>query len=119
LEFINRIKIRKITICYNGFAKESKKNIIKGSSIFDHCKLTNIKVILNSVIYPYDNLNIDFTKINYAVLYNMYISFQESYYGKEGKSILSPVDFETQVQIVVIDTFNKNIQVQLRLLTLV
>jgi hypothetical protein len=76
--------------------KNLKNNIIKDASIFEHCKLTNIKVILNSVIYPYDNLNLDFTKKNYEVLFNIYTSFQESYYGKEeGKPILSPVDFET------------------------
>jgi hypothetical protein len=38
--------------------KNRKNNIINDSSIFNNCKLT----ILNSVIYLYDNLNIDFTK---------------------------------------------------------
>jgi hypothetical protein len=39
----------------------------------------------------------------------MYILFQESYYVKEeGKPILSPVDFETQAPIIVIDTSKQN-----------
>jgi hypothetical protein len=47
-----------------------KKNVIKDPSVFDHYKLTNIKVILNSVTYPYDNLNMDFTKKKIMQGYN-------------------------------------------------
>jgi hypothetical protein len=92
-----------------GLQKNLKNNIVKDANIFKHCKLHNTKVILNSVIYPFDNLNLVFTKKNYAVLYNMYTSFQESYYGKEeDKLILSPDDFKTKAPIVVIDSSKQN-----------
>ena len=60
---------------------------------------------MNYVIYPFDNLNIDFTKKNHAVLYIMYIL----YYGKEESNpILSSVDFVTQAPIVLIDNSKQN-----------
>lgn len=102
-------KLEKPRYVILGLQKNRKHNIAVDASFFDHCKITNIKVILNSVAYPYDNLNLNFSKKNYAVLYNMYTSFQESYYGKdEGKPILSPTVFETRAPIVMIDTSKQN-----------
>jgi hypothetical protein len=102
-------KLEKPRYVILGLQKNRKNNIAVDTSHFDHCKITNRKVSLNSVVYPYDNLNLNFDKKNYAVLYNMYTSFQESYYGKdEGKPILSPNSFMTQAPIVVIDTSKQN-----------
>jgi len=102
-------KLEKPRYVILGLQKNRKHNIAVDASFFDHCKITNIKVILNSVAYPYDNLNLNFSKKNYAVLYNMYTSFQESYYGKdEGKPILSPTAFETRAPIIMIDTSKQN-----------
>jgi hypothetical protein len=63
-------KLEKPQYVVIGLQNNLKNNIVKDAStrIFEHCKLTNIKVILNFVIYPYYNLNLDFTKKNYAVL---------------------------------------------------
>ena len=33
--------------------------------------------------YPYDNLNLDFDKNEYSLLYKMYCKFFKSYYSKE------------------------------------
>jgi len=41
--------------------------------------LSNLKVHWNSESYPYDNLNVDFSKNQYAHLYEMYTRFQSSY----------------------------------------
>lgn len=102
-------KLEKPRYVIVGLQKNRKNNITEDASRFDHCKITNIKVTLNSVVYPYNNLNLNFTKKNYAELYNMYSSFQESYYGKdEGKPILSPSTFESQAPIVMIDTSKQN-----------
>jgi len=47
---------------------------------FDTCKLTNVKLYLNSEFYPYDDLNLDFDKRRTAILYDMYLRFCTSYY---------------------------------------
>jgi len=40
-----------------------RKNIMsKDTSRFDHCKLNNVKLYLNSECYPYDDMNLDFDK---------------------------------------------------------
>ncbi|XP_025073874.1 uncharacterized protein LOC112552555 [Pogonomyrmex barbatus] len=37
-----------------------KNNMSEDVTIFDDCKLTNVKLYLNSEFYPYDDLNLDF-----------------------------------------------------------
>ncbi|XP_077259736.1 uncharacterized protein LOC143896062 [Temnothorax americanus] len=40
-----------------------RKNVMSAdTSRFDDCKLTNVKLYLNSEVYPYDDLNLDFGK---------------------------------------------------------
>ncbi|XP_075150943.1 uncharacterized protein LOC142225053 [Haematobia irritans] len=50
---------------------------------FVHCNLTNIKIHLNLDTYPYDDLNLKFNQNRYAILYDMYAKFQQSFYKKE------------------------------------
>ena len=44
---------------------------------------TNVWLYLNFATYPYDDPNLDFDWRKYAVLYDMYAKFHESYYGYE------------------------------------
>ncbi|KAF0687789.1 Uncharacterized protein FWK35_00037119, partial [Aphis craccivora] len=89
--------------------QKGKNKLEKDCSRFDHCNLTNVRVFLNSIAYPYDNLNLDFTKNNFSLLYDMYISFQESYYEKSiWNPILSPSTFLSNAPIIVIDTSKQN-----------
>jgi len=102
-------KLEKPRFIIIGLQKGRKNLITKDCSIFDHCNLTNVKVFLNSIAYPYNNLNLDFTKNNFTLLYNMYTSFQESYYEKSIRNpILSPSTFLTNAPIIVIDTSKQN-----------
>lgn len=97
-------KLEKPRFIIVGLQKDRINNLNKDRSEFDHSKLKNIKVFLNSNVYPYDNLNLDFTKNNFTLLYNMYTSFQESYYENGLRNpILSPSLFSTKAPIVVLD----------------
>ena len=98
-------KLEKPRFVIIGLQKNRKNSYAKECSMFDHCNLINVKVFLNSHIYPYDNLNLDFSKNNFTVLYNVYTSFQELYYENgERNPILSPSTFVSQAPIIVIDT---------------
>ncbi|KAF0715911.1 Uncharacterized protein FWK35_00022316 [Aphis craccivora] len=66
-------KLEKTRFIIIGLQKERKNSLEKDCSIFDHCNITNVKVFLNSIAYPYDNLNLDFTKNNFTLLYDMYM----------------------------------------------
>ncbi|XP_025407073.1 uncharacterized protein LOC112681019 [Sipha flava] len=102
-------KLEKLRYVIIGLQKGRKNTLEKECSFFDNCKLTNVKVILNSNIYPYDNLNLDFDKNNFTLLYDMYASFQESYYEKgERNPILRPTEFCKHAPIIVIDTSKQN-----------
>jgi len=50
-------------------------------SVFDDCNLTHVKLYLNSEFYPYDDLNADFGKNRYTILFDMYARFRKAYYG--------------------------------------
>lgn len=75
---------------------------------FVHCDLTNLKVHLNSVSYPYDDLNIKFENERFAILYDMYLRFQQSYYMKESQPLLTAQEFRNNAPIIVVDVSHQN-----------
>lgn len=85
-----------------GFQTDRKK-LDADASEFDHCKIINVKLFLNSETYPYDNLNLDFDKNRYEILYNMYVNFQRSYLNHEGDPMLNRKEFKDKAPLVVID----------------
>ncbi|XP_011313601.1 uncharacterized protein, partial [Fopius arisanus] len=91
-----------------GFQANRKNQVIKNASRFDHCNIRDIKLFLNSQSYPYGNLNLDITHNQYALLYDMYTSFQNSYYGKEAEPLLSRTGFLTYGPLIVIDCSKQN-----------
>lgn len=88
----------------------NRRNIIgKNAAHFDHCNLTNIKLYLNSEVYPYQNLNLNFENYQFAMLYEMYAKFQESYYYKNvGQPCLNLMKFLSLAPITVIDCSHQN-----------
>lgn len=87
----------------------NRKNAInKNLSQFDNCSLKNIKLFLNSEMYPYDNLNLDFANFRFATLYEMYANFQMSYYEKENQPLFDPKLFNERAPIIVIDCSRQN-----------
>ena len=90
------------------FQTGRKNNIKKNSAVFDHCNLTNVKLHLNSVSYPYDDLRVDFDSNKYAVLYDMYARFQQSYYDEKPQPLFSRDEFKDIGPIVVIDCSKQN-----------
>ncbi|XP_071055498.1 uncharacterized protein [Onthophagus taurus] len=87
---------------------DRKNSTGKSMSEFDDCNLTNVKLYLNSDVYPYDNMNLNFEKNQWSILYEMYAQFQKSYYFKNGSDggvepCLSPINFKHFGPFVVID----------------
>lgn len=86
-----------------GLQTDRKNKHDKNMSKFDHCNLTNIKLYLNSEIYPYDSLNLNFNNNQWAMLYEMYAQFQLTYYERECQPIFTPHEFSTIAPLAVID----------------
>lgn len=91
-----------------GLQTGAKNDILKNMSIFNDCNLTNVKLYLNSEVYPYDNLNLNFTKNYFAMLYHMYTQFQSSYYGQESGPVMTPKQFKEFAPLAVIDCSHQN-----------
>ena len=91
-----------------GFQTERKRNMGKNSSEFDHCKITNVKLFLNSQYYPYGNLNIDFSENRYSLLYDMFTNFQESYYNKNPAPMVGKNEFKERLPLIIIDCSKQN-----------
>jgi hypothetical protein len=86
------------------FQTARKNDITKNASEFDHCNLTNVRLFLNDKYYPYDNLNQDISKGRFALFYDMYTRFQNSYYHRHDSGpLLSPDHFKTKTPLFVID----------------
>lgn len=82
-----------------GFQTNRRNNVHSNAALFDSCNVTNVKLYLNSVYYPYENLHGDS-----AILYEMYKRFYQSYYHRSDSSpLLSWGDFGSKALIYVID----------------
>lgn len=58
-------------------------NKAKDATQFTSANISDIRVYLNSTVYPYERWNLDFGKKLYATAYYTYENFQSSYYGRE------------------------------------
>ncbi|XP_018316254.1 uncharacterized protein [Mycetomoellerius zeteki] len=87
-----------------------RKNIMsRNDSLFDDCNLSNVKLYLNSEFYPYDDLNLDFGKKRYAVLFDMYTRFRKAYYGIDCfETLLKVLSFIEKGPFAVIDCSRQN-----------
>ena len=85
-----------------------RKNVLSENvAEFDACKLVNVRLHLNSEFYPYDDMNLNFDKNRFAILYDMYARFHKAYYGS-GKSSLNIDEFRDRGPFVVIDCSRQN-----------
>ncbi|XP_050062956.1 uncharacterized protein LOC126552307 [Aphis gossypii] len=75
-----------------GLQTDRKNNLFNPSGRFDHCYLKNLKVHLNSEVYPYEDFRADFTNNVTAILYKAYAEFQKSYYEREIVDLLRQND---------------------------
>ncbi|XP_011872097.1 PREDICTED: uncharacterized protein LOC105564382 [Vollenhovia emeryi] len=66
-----------IFVLQTGRKNIMSENVCKVS----HCKLSNVKLYLNSDCYPYDDMNLDFDKNKWSNLYDAFLRFRKSYYG--------------------------------------
>lgn len=82
------------------FQQSRKNDYSKDMASFDNCKLKNVKVYLNSQYFPYDNINGEF-----ALFYEMFYRFQESYYGRQatGQTTVDLDKFKSHAPLYVID----------------
>ena len=101
----NQLQKTRFVIIALQIARINRREI--DASKFDHCRLTDVRVHLNSDTYP--DLNLDFERDRYAILYNMYSKFQEAYYdGQQSQPLLSWADFKEYGAISVIDCSHQN-----------
>ncbi|XP_065368788.1 uncharacterized protein LOC135961222 [Calliphora vicina] len=58
--------------------------------------------------YPYDDLNVKFDNQPFAILYDMYVKFQQNFYMREAQPLLSAEEFKEKAPIIVIDVSHQN-----------
>lgn len=71
-----------------GLQTDRKNNILKDASKFDHCKLIDVSLQLNSEKYPYERMNLDFENAKYLQAYDKYTRFQAAFYNRSHREIL-------------------------------
>lgn len=92
-----------------GFQTSVSNNRKTDASVFKHCNVMNAKVFLNSQFYPYNNLNLNFKNGQYSLLYEMFLNFQSSYYGKRNfDTIVNKKSFEDSSPLFIFDCTCQN-----------
>lgn len=91
------------------FQTNRKNKMEKNASVFDHCDIRNLQLTLNSEIYPYGGLNINYDLNQYSILYDLYAKFQESYYHKPySRPLLNYDEFKSIAPFFVLDCSRQN-----------
>lgn len=94
------------------FQTGRNNRIAADKSQFDHCNLRDLKVYLNSESYPYESLNAHFENDQYAVLYDMYVQFQKTYFHDRSPCSAAPLftyaEYKAQAPLFVIDCSRQN-----------
>ena len=80
------------------FQTDRKNSVTKDMSVFDGCKLRDVKLYLNSNYYPYDNIRGDKT-----LFYEMFANFHFSYYNEMNCPSLDYTEFINKAPLYVID----------------
>jgi hypothetical protein len=92
-----------------GFQTDRKNNIKVDAGKFDHCRMKNLKVYLNSEVYPYEDLRADFKNNMTSIFYKAYTDFQKSYYERDYcEPLLSKHIYQAHVAIAVVDLSRQN-----------
>lgn len=92
-----------------GMQTNRKNNGFADCSFFDHCKISNITLFLNSQYYPYEPLNLKFDENKYSILYEMYLKFRQSYYNSPAADpLLNLQNFKDKAPLFVIDCARQN-----------
>ena len=64
-----------------GFQTGKEDNQERNPALFDYCRVSRIKVLLNSTEYPSIDIPTDFVKNQYAGYYKKMADFKQSFYG--------------------------------------
>lgn len=75
---------------------------------FDHCKLKNLRVFLNSEYYPYQDMNLDFEHKDVSKAYEMFVRFRESYYNTTPDPQINRTEYIASYPLIVVDCSKQN-----------
>lgn len=90
------------------FMNARKDNFKKDCTYFDNLNITDVKLYLNSEVYPYESLNLNFSNRQYTEAYRMYTEFQKTYLGKQySEPLLDFIAFKNRA-LFVIDCAKQN-----------
>ena len=87
-----------------GFQSGKGSDQVTNPSLFDHCNVKNMSMMLNCIKYPSIDYNADFTKNQIARLYKEVANFIPSYYGISSMSSqcnIDPIDYKSIYSLYV------------------
>lgn len=83
------------------FQTDRHANLTKDPTYFDHVNITNIRLMLNSDYWPSEQMQLDFSKNDFAVAYKNYANFYRSYAGEKIPLLLDYLSFKTHCLFVI------------------
>lgn len=76
------LKIEKVVAVIAAYQTNRRENAAQNASVFDNIALQNIHLSLNSVRYPFEKQNYNFTNLKYAEAYQNYSDYAKNFHGK-------------------------------------
>ena len=106
------VKTEKPRFVIVSFQSAKDDNQTQNASIFDHCQVTGMKIILNSTEYPAIDINSDFNKHEFAGWYKRMAEFKQSFYGIDQIVSSSGIDADEFKNLFPLYVFDVSKQVE-------
>ena len=92
-----------------GLQSGRKSDVTKDNSKFDHCNIQDMRVYLNSQVFPYSSLDSQFSKNQYLQQYAAYARMKLAFDKSEVcEPLLSYIEFRDKAPLFVFDTSKVN-----------
>jgi hypothetical protein len=94
-----------------GLQTGRKDNTLVDPASFDHCSIRNCRLYLNSEVYPYEGMNLDFDNDKYTIAYKMMQHCRKSLCDREG-AVITREEFKNKLPLICFDVshFNANVK---------
>ena len=106
------VKTEKPRFVIVSFQTAKDDNQTENVSVFDHCQVTSMKIILNSTEYPAIDINSDFNKHEFAGWYKRMAEFKQSFHGIDQIVSSSGIDADEFKSLFPLYVFDVSKQVE-------
>lgn len=111
-EWMVKSSIRRPLYAVAAFQTDKHFNLKTNNSRFDHLDVRNIRLCVNSMSYPFEQLNLDFANNYFAEAYKMYLDMRSTAVDNKSGAVMTKAEFSENYPIFCFNLSNFDYEVK-------